>query len=739
MKNLSIALACAAFAIFALTAARAQNPTLAANPDLQLLAAGEVDAVLRLSDGSVVIGGKFTSVNGTTRKNIAKIKADGTLDAVWDPAANGQVRALARDAQDNIYVGGFFSDYGAAQVSIGGQVRNYLAKLSPTGTGAADATWNPAPSSTVFALAYDGIDAVFVGGGFTSIGGQPIVRLAKVSATSATVEVGWNPAPGNSSINALVFDGGSVYAAGGFTAIGGQPFKGLAKLAATGAGLADAAWNPAPDQPVSALAADGLGNLYVGGYFNAIGGQTRTYLARLAAAGNGAADATWNPAPNSVVTALCADATNNAVFAGGYFTSIGGQSRKSLARLSSSGAGNADGAWDAPADGLVLALANGGGKVYAGGSFAHVATQLRMGYAAIASSASATLAAAADVGNPGSIQALLRQSNGGIIAAGAFVKVNGQAHGNLLRLQSDGTLDHSFHPQVDVLVNSLAQDAGGNIFVGGVFSQVDGLPRKGLAKLSAAGSVDANWNPQLTATPFNGYALALATDAAGNVYVGGSFTQAGGLARSNLAKIPGSGNGAADASWNPGPDNSVYTLATDTSGNVFVGGSFSNIGGGAHHHIAKLSASGTGAADPAWTIYGTYTQALLVGNGWLYVGGSSYLKRIKIATGSIDAGWDPDPDSSVNALALDGAGNLYAGGDFDALGSVYREGIARILADGSVDPNWNAQVVDNTTKALLVDAGGSVLAGGYFKTIAGGSRTALARLVGDAIFANGFE
>ncbi|MBS0557826.1 MAG: delta-60 repeat domain-containing protein [Proteobacteria bacterium] len=726
-------------ACLATTPAAAQNPLLATNPDLQLLIAGEVDAVLRLSDGSVVIGGKFSSVNGTTRKNIAKIKADGTLDAAWNPAANGQVRALARDAQDNIYVGGFFSDYGAAQISIGGQVRNYLAKLSPTGAGAADATWNPAPGSSVFALAYDGIDAVYVGGGFTSIGGQPIARLAKVSAATATVDANWKPAPGNSSISALVFDGGSVYAAGGFTTIGGQPFKGLAKLAATGTGLADAAWNPAPDQPVSALAADGLGNVYVGGYFNAIGGQTRTYLARLAAAGNGAADATWNPAPNSLVTALCADAANNAIFAGGYFTSIGGQSRKYLARLSGTGAGNADGAWDAPADNLVLALASGGGKVHAGGSFAHVAAQLRMGYAALASSGTATLATAADVGNPGSINALLRQNNGGIIAGGAFVKVNGQAHGNLLRLQSDGTLDNAWHPQVDVLVNALAQDATGNIFVGGVFSQVDGLPRKGLAKLSAGGSVDANWNPQLTATPFNGYALALATDAAGNVYVGGSFSQAGGLARSNLAKIPGSGNGAADPNWNPGPDNSVYALATDTNGNVFAGGSFSNIGGGAHHHLAKLSATGNGAADPTWSLYGTYIQALLVGNGWLYAGGSSYLKKIQIATGSIDAGWNPNPDSSVNALALDSAGNVYAGGDFDALGSIYRENIARILADGSVDPNWNAHVVDATTKALLVDGGSAVLAGGQFTTIAGGLRIALARLVGDAIFANGFE
>ena len=39
-------------------------------------------------------------------------------------------------------------------------------------------------------------------------------------------------------------------------------------------------------------------SVYAGGYFTSIGGQTRNYLAKLSSSGTGAADATWNPNAN---------------------------------------------------------------------------------------------------------------------------------------------------------------------------------------------------------------------------------------------------------------------------------------------------------------------------------------------------------------------------------------------------------------------------------------------------------
>ncbi|GIW09479.1 MAG: hypothetical protein KatS3mg061_0536 [Dehalococcoidia bacterium] len=61
-----------------------------------------------------------------------------------------------------VYVGGLFT-------SVGGQARNYLAALDAA-TGNVT-SWNPNANGSVYALAVSG-STVYVGGDFTSVGGQ---------------------------------------------------------------------------------------------------------------------------------------------------------------------------------------------------------------------------------------------------------------------------------------------------------------------------------------------------------------------------------------------------------------------------------------------------------------------------------------------------------------------------------------------------------------------------------------
>ena len=205
MKSFATLFALTTLALAWSAPSRAQNPALSATPNVQVLTRGTINAVIRLSDGSVVIGGNFVSVAGVPRRNLAKLKADGTLDATWNPSPNGSVTAIARDAQDNLYVGGNFSSFGANLVSIGGQVRDYLAKLSPTGAGAADAAWNPAPDGAISALASDGAGALYAGGSFAKIDGQSRSRLAKLSTSNGIADANWNPAPGSGGVAALAW------------------------------------------------------------------------------------------------------------------------------------------------------------------------------------------------------------------------------------------------------------------------------------------------------------------------------------------------------------------------------------------------------------------------------------------------------------------------------------------------------------------------------------------------------
>jgi len=75
---------------------------------------GVVRAVLVQPDGKILIGGGFTVSFGQQRHNIARLKADGTLDDVslTKPAVNGQVNALGALADGSFVAGGGFSLYG---------------------------------------------------------------------------------------------------------------------------------------------------------------------------------------------------------------------------------------------------------------------------------------------------------------------------------------------------------------------------------------------------------------------------------------------------------------------------------------------------------------------------------------------------------------------------------------------------------------------------------------------------
>jgi YVTN family beta-propeller protein len=715
---------CAIGCLFAMLAVGVHGQTIVSPSIAQVYHGGAIYAVAVQADGKVIIGGTFAFVNGTARNNIARINADGTLDATWNPNANATVWSLALDGSGNVYVGGQFSN-------IGGLARANIARIPTTGTGAADGTWNPNANGIVFAIAPSG-SSVYVGGSFTTIGGQSRNRIAMLSSSgSGLADASWNPNAG-STVQVLMLDGGgNLYAGGGFTSIGGQTRNRIAKLSATGTGTADGTWDPNANSNVATLALDGSGNLYAGGNFSTIGGQSRAAIARLSTSGAGSADVTWNPGFAGIVNGLLLDGAGN-LYVGGIFFSIGGQSRRHVARLSTSGAGAAD-SWDPSPEDYVNALALGPvGTVYVGGNFQSIGGLTKGSFAALSTSTAGANSAWPTILNPGSVRAIARDAGGGTFIGGRFIAMGDLTTQrlNLARFNSDGTLDASWNPGVSGFVNALVLDGSGSAYVGGYFFSVGGVSRSHLAKVSATGvgTVDATWTPNPTAL-----VDALALDGSGNIYVAGQVGFIGGQTRSSLAKVSTSGAGTVDATWDPNADNEVFSIALDGSGNLFAGGAFTNVGGLSRPGLAKLSTSGTGAADPTWlpAPNGNVTGLVLDGGGNLYVGGffssiggqtrSQIAKVSTSGTGTADATWNPGANNAVFALALDGSGHVFAGGDFTTIGGQSRTGLAKLSTSGTgaVD-GWNA--IAASVRALALDGSGNVYVGGNFSNAVGQSR-----------------
>lgn len=716
--------------------AQAQSPL--PQPNIQLVANGRVNAAAAAPDGSVMIGGNFKMINGVARQNIARLQSDGTLDPNWNPGADCTVTALVVDASGAIYAGGCFS-------LIGGQQRHSLAKLD--GNGSVDPVWNPQVDSTVLSLAVDGSGGIYAAGYFSNAGGQPRNGLAKFATSDAgEVDVNWNPNPTSATyvdIRSLTVDGnGALYVGGSFQGIGGQVRSGLAKLSSTGFGDADPLWDPNPGSSdyfeLSAIAADTTGAVFVGGFFQTIGGQARDNIAKLSGSGTGEADTSWNPGTSYTVRTL-AFGDAGTLYVGGSFSEIGGQTRSRVARLSTSGSGVVDTDWNPGASGgsvETIALA-GNGLVVLGGDFAQVAGLTHPGLALVSTIGTAMAEASAE--QPGAVGALATQPDGGLIVGGYFNRADQQPRNNILRLQADGTLDPIWNPDSSGYVSALAIDNKGDVFAGGSFGSIGGLQRYGIAKLSGsgAGAVDAGWDASPNCASGN---IQLASDGTGSIIVGSCFNTIGGQPRQRIAKLSGT-TAAADPTWNPGVDGDINALAIDGTGAIYAGGNFQTIGGLQRSHVAKLSGSGTGAADPGWNAAADNVVTTLAVDeaGSVYAGGyfqniggmqREVLAKLSGITGAANAMWNPG-GCVASTLVLDGHGSLFTGGS-----CMQKFSTTGIGASMSWDPQPNGHV-----SALALGASDNIYLGGNFTTVAGQPRGGLAAVPpGElSIFANGFD
>jgi hypothetical protein len=184
----------------------------------------------------------------------------------------------------------------------------------------------------------------------------------------------WNP-DSDSWVYALALSGSTVYAGGFFDAIGGQSRNGLAALSATGGAIG---WNPNPDiGDVQSLAMSGS-TVYVGGQFNTIGGQSRNNLAAISSTGGAIG---WNPNVSAGGTVNALIVTTSTVYAGGQFSTVGGLTRNSLAAINSAGTVTSWNPNASPINSTVSALALGGTTLYVGGNFTGIGAGAQASFA----------------------------------------------------------------------------------------------------------------------------------------------------------------------------------------------------------------------------------------------------------------------------------------------------------------------------------------------------------------------
>ncbi len=736
--------------------------------DFELDAGGRILNSVTQADGRVVIGGTFTSVGGTTHNYLARLNADGTVDETYRPVFNGRVLALAIQTDGKVVAAGTFT-------TIGGEPRNYLARLNPNGT--IDSEFNPSLDNQAGALVIQSDGKILVGGSFSN------VTPARASAATArsnllrlnadgTLDTAFDPSP-NAAVAALfVQSDGKILVGGQFTiftpgfaantSATSVSRNNVARLNADG--TVDNAFNPSTDARVSAVVAQSDGKVIAGGAFTAVFGTddinstARNRLVRFNS--DGKVDTAWDPNANGNVLTLALQ-PDGKLLVGGSFTTLQPNAaatftlRKYAARL------NTDGTVDSAFNLDLSELAGNrvdslrlqaDGRLFVGGAFTSLqpigapARVARPGFVRL--TAAGAVDAAFNVVAGGAtgavVNALAVQADNKVVAVGNFSDLGGAKTTNIARFNPEGTADPAFSP-------SLATDGPVNAVIVRPDAAATASQLAGFAWLNRDGTLRAAF--AAAATRLSGEINAVAVQADGALILGGSFTNLSNTTGGNLVRF--SATGTLDLFFNPLPNGAVTAVAVQADGRILVAGNFTTINGTARNRIARINADGTLDVTYDPNANGRISALVLESDGRALVGGAfttltpnltttavarNYLARLNV-DGTVDANYNPNANSIVNTLVLQGDGKAVAGGSFTSVQPnngtdvVARNGLARFNTDGTLDQNFNPNA-NATVSALVALPNGQFIVGGGFTTLTpnGGAtvlRNNLARINSD--------
>ncbi len=744
-----------------------------------------VMSIAEQADGRILVAGAFTTINGTSRFNVARLNSDGSVDATF--SANAVAFSIA-----NVFdcVGGQAD--GKILVSGSLNSRPAIARLNADGT--LDASFAP-----VFGDDFGRINKllalpdgrVLLGGDMALPGYQGTRWLAAVDAggaldTAFMANLGTGP---NGWVGgALVLQpDGKILVAGKFVSFNGQPRASIARIFPDG--TLDASFAPAPysDNHAEnlthfyAVAVQPDAKIVAGGWVSRVTDpQLETYsLTRFTG------DFSTGPGTLRVQssTAVTAENAGSLTLRVSRFGGLAGSVSVNYATANGTALAGSD--YTATSGTLTWAAGEGGSKTIVipilqdtaqdGVKTFTLALSNPTGGATLGAGAGSTVVTIRD---DDSVPTITRQP--------ASLTVD-QGEGFLLSVRFDTVLAGTVQWQQDtgtgfadlsgatgldyrILVADPAVHAGTyrvrvtnvngtttsqvatvtvNIPAGAVVpafaptlpgpvlaSTIDAAGRivvtqnLGLRRMTVAGVVDANFAPVFNSTVTSVLAVGDA------VLAGGYFTTTNGATTSYLARF--AADGTLDAAFAPAlaANKAVQTLAPGANGKFYVGHS---AGGG----LRRLNANGTldvtfnAPATLGSDLQGAVYAVRELSDGKVLVGfmngrngaGFSYLVQRLNADGTLDASFtSPALNWYVNALDVLPDGRIVIGGRFSTVAGVARQRVAILSNSGALDAGFAFELGANGPVEGLAYRDGRLYAWGQFATVGNVPQAGITRL-----------
>jgi uncharacterized delta-60 repeat protein len=704
-----------------------------------------INAIAVQPDGKFLVGGKFGYINGELRPGIARLNADGTLDASFNSQINAStVNCFLIQPDGKILVGGFVS------ATYNSTTRGGTLRLNPDGS--LDTTFfNGTGSWEVKAIAVQPDGKVIVGGTFSSANDVTRRRIARYNA-DGSLDMSFDPNPLGDGINSVqALPDGKILVGGDFDSIAGQQRRGFVRLNSDGS--LDQSFLAFGIDQVNVIKLQPDNKILIGGRITAVNNILRRTVARLNP--DGSLDESFTFGGNAVFGNPYAFELlpGGGILVGGSFSEFAGETPPNLFRL------NPNGSVDQSFPSIlvfspVLAVAQqADGRLLVGGSRPGDQRNRSL-LRRLNTDGTTETSFPAWVSDPfDSLGPPVVQPDGKILIYGDFTEVNGVDRKRIARLNPDGSVDLTFNPGsgVNGAIAELALQPDGKMVIGGDFGLVNGSSQARVARLNADGSRDTTFNTGVGADRIV-TSVAIAPD--GKIMLGGLFTTINWVSRPKIARL--NPDGSLDMSFNvgtPGPNNAIHDMAFLPGGKMLISGPFGNISGVPARNIARLN--NDGSIDPTFSV-GTGPgglQLTTIGSmavqpdGKIVVGGTflnyngvprSCLARIN-SDGSLDTEFAP-MTQNVYDVRLMPDGKIIVSGNVQIIDNVPQRYVSRLNPDGTVDLSFNIGTgPSNVVAGVARQNNGDLIVTGEFWRFDGRDHLGIAKLRAGAVAPYDFD
>lgn len=317
----------------------------------------------------------------------------------------------------------------------------------------------------------------------------------------------------------------------------------------------------------------------------------------------------------------------------------------------------------------------------------------------------------------GAVYCMAEAPDGKIYVGGSFTDAGGIANADYLARWNP--VSEAWEPVVGGISNTvrcMAFDANGDLYIGGDFTNLGSANGNRIVKIT-----NLNGTPIINAlgTGTNALVSSMAIAPNGDVYVGGNFTLAGGVA--NTAYIA-KWNGIVWSALSTGLNSNSNALAFAPNGDLYIGGNFTDA---AYPYLCKWNGTAFSAVGTNTDINATVWSLAFGATGYLYVGGSftnaggmSNADYIAKWTGSA---WESlgtgtsGADGTVRSISID-SGKVYVGGHFTSAGGLILADHVAVWSNGA----WQPLDIDlpgaGYVRSILPASDGSLYIGGIFST-----------------------